>query len=148
MYCPKTFAELTPAERVEACYQHSIIKCFSSGGMTNTSLRERFKMHEKQSFVGYQGSVSATQSPRTLIMRRKVVHIASLPRDSFVGTSQPRQPHPASIDGPKYRRRCCPRTSPPSPGILRHGHKVKAERCARWVVGPEQRSRQALHYMA
>lgn len=48
MYSPKAFAELTPAERIEACYQHSIIKYFSSGGMTNTSLRERFKMHEKQ----------------------------------------------------------------------------------------------------
>lgn len=48
LYCPKTFAELTPMERIEACYQHSIIKYYSSGGMTNTSLRERFKMHEKQ----------------------------------------------------------------------------------------------------
>lgn len=48
MYSPKSFAELTPAERVEACYQHCIIRYFSSGGMTNTSLRERFKMHEKQ----------------------------------------------------------------------------------------------------
>lgn len=48
MYRPKSFAELTPAERVEACYQHSIIKYYSSGGMSNTSLRERFKMHEKQ----------------------------------------------------------------------------------------------------
>ena len=48
MYSPKTFAELTPTERVEACYQHSIIKYYSSGGMTNASLRERFKMHEKQ----------------------------------------------------------------------------------------------------
>lgn len=48
MYSPKSFAELTPAERVEACYQHSIIKYYSGSGMTNTSLRERFKMHEKQ----------------------------------------------------------------------------------------------------
>lgn len=48
MYSPRTFAKLTPEERVEACYQHSIIKYYSSGGMTNTSLRERFKMHEKQ----------------------------------------------------------------------------------------------------
>lgn len=48
MYSPKTFAELTPTERVEACYQHSIIKHYSSGGMTNASLRERFKMNEKQ----------------------------------------------------------------------------------------------------
>ena len=48
MYSPKSFADLTPTERVEACYQHSIIKYYSSDGMTNTSLRERFKMHEKQ----------------------------------------------------------------------------------------------------
>ncbi|MGB4599720.1 MAG: ATP-binding protein [Trichlorobacter sp.] len=48
MYSPRSFAELTPTERVEACYQHSIIKYYSSGGMTNSSLRERFKMHDKQ----------------------------------------------------------------------------------------------------
>jgi ATP-dependent DNA helicase RecG len=48
IYSPKSFAEMTPNERVEACYQHSVIKYFSSGGMTNTSLRERFKMNEKQ----------------------------------------------------------------------------------------------------
>jgi len=48
MFSPKSFAVLTPMERVEACYQHSIIKYYSTGGMTNTSLRERFKMHEKQ----------------------------------------------------------------------------------------------------
>ena len=48
MYSPKIFAKLTPTERVEACYQHSIIRYFSSGGMTNASLRERFKMSERQ----------------------------------------------------------------------------------------------------
>ena len=48
MSSPKSFAELAPMERVEATYQHTIIKYYSSGGMTNTSLRERFKMHEKQ----------------------------------------------------------------------------------------------------
>jgi len=48
MYSPKTFAELTAAERVEACYQHSILKYFMGTGMTNTSLRERFKMYDKQ----------------------------------------------------------------------------------------------------
>ena len=48
LYSPKKFAEMTPKERIEACYQHSIIKYFSSGGLTNTSLRVRFKMHEKQ----------------------------------------------------------------------------------------------------
>jgi len=48
MYSPRSFAELTRAERIEACYQHSILKYYSGGGMTNTSLRERFMMHEKQ----------------------------------------------------------------------------------------------------
>jgi predicted HTH transcriptional regulator len=48
MFSPKSFANLTPQERIEACYQHSIIKYYSTGGMSNTSLRERFKMHEKQ----------------------------------------------------------------------------------------------------
>jgi len=48
MYSPKPFASLTPAERVEACYQHSIIKYYSSGGLTNISLRERFKLSEKK----------------------------------------------------------------------------------------------------
>ena len=36
-------------ERIEACYQHSIIQYFANGGMNNTSLRNRFKMHDKQS---------------------------------------------------------------------------------------------------
>lgn len=48
MYKPKSFADISPAERIEACYQHSIIKYYSTGGMTNTSLRERFKMSDKQ----------------------------------------------------------------------------------------------------
>lgn len=48
MYSPRKFADMTPDERIEAAYQHSIIKYFSSGGMTNTSLRERFRMHDKQ----------------------------------------------------------------------------------------------------
>jgi predicted HTH transcriptional regulator len=48
MYKPKSFAQLTPTERIEACYQHCVICYFSSGGMTNSSLRERFRMHDKQ----------------------------------------------------------------------------------------------------
>lgn len=48
MYMPKKFSKMMPAERVEAAYQHSIIKYYSSSSMTNSSLRERFKMHEKQ----------------------------------------------------------------------------------------------------
>lgn len=48
MYSPKKFAQLSEQERIEACYQHSIIKYLSSGSMNNASLRERFQMSEKQ----------------------------------------------------------------------------------------------------
>ncbi|MBO8465929.1 MAG: putative DNA binding domain-containing protein [Bacteroidetes bacterium] len=48
MYSPKPFAKLTLHERVEACYQHCIIQYYSAGGMTNSSLRERFKLSERQ----------------------------------------------------------------------------------------------------
>jgi ATP-dependent DNA helicase RecG len=48
MFSPKSFSDLTPQERIEACYQHSIIQYYSCGGMSNTSLRARFKMHDKQ----------------------------------------------------------------------------------------------------
>lgn len=48
IYSPKSFSDLTPVERVEAAYQHSVLKYYSSGGMTNTTLRNRFKMHDKQ----------------------------------------------------------------------------------------------------
>ena len=48
MYAPRTFAQMSPRERINACYQHSVIRHLSSGAMTNTSLRERLKMPEKQ----------------------------------------------------------------------------------------------------
>ncbi|WP_373709214.1 ATP-binding protein [Kaistella sp.] len=48
MYAPKTYAEMTNDERIEAAYQHSIISYFATGGFNNTSLRERFGMHDKQ----------------------------------------------------------------------------------------------------
>lgn len=48
IFAPKTFAELSPMDRVEAAYQHSVLQYYSSSAMTNTSLRERFKMHDKQ----------------------------------------------------------------------------------------------------
>lgn len=48
MYAPKTYAEMTNDERIEAAYQHSIITYFADGGFNNTSLRARFGMHDKQ----------------------------------------------------------------------------------------------------
>lgn len=48
IYSPKKFAEMIPEERIEAVYQHTVLKYFSNGGMTNASLRERFGMNDKQ----------------------------------------------------------------------------------------------------
>jgi len=48
MYSPRKFAEMSNEERIEACYQHSIIEYYGNGGFNNTSLRKRFGMHDKQ----------------------------------------------------------------------------------------------------
>lgn len=48
LYAPRGFAEMSPEERLEAVYQHSVIRYYSGEGVTNASLRERFKMSEKQ----------------------------------------------------------------------------------------------------
>lgn len=45
---PKKFGMMTTEERIEAAYQHSVLKFYSHSVLTNTSLRERFKMSEKQ----------------------------------------------------------------------------------------------------
>lgn len=48
LYAPKKFADMSQNERIEACYQHAVLKFFSNSVMTNTSLRERLKIAEKQ----------------------------------------------------------------------------------------------------
>ena len=45
---PRSFAQMSPSERLSACYQHSVLKHLSGSAMTNKSLRERLKMPEKQ----------------------------------------------------------------------------------------------------
>jgi ATP-dependent DNA helicase RecG len=45
---PRKFADMGSAERIEACYQHAVLQYLSSQTLTNTTLRERFKLHEKQ----------------------------------------------------------------------------------------------------
>lgn len=42
LYAPRRFAEMTPQERVRACYQHAALKYVSGQRMTNSTLRERF----------------------------------------------------------------------------------------------------------
>ena len=48
LFTPRTFAQMSARERLEACYQHAVLKHFSDSAMTNKSLRERLKMSEKQ----------------------------------------------------------------------------------------------------
>ncbi len=49
LFSPKSFAEMSLQERIDACYQHTIIQYYEHGGMTNSSLRQRFGMNDKQS---------------------------------------------------------------------------------------------------
>ncbi len=51
LFSPKKYGEMSSKEKIEACYQHSIIKYLSSLALTNKSLRERFKVSEKQRAV-------------------------------------------------------------------------------------------------
>ena len=44
LFAPRKFAEMSQSERIEACYQHAVLKYLSSSSMTNTSLRERLKI--------------------------------------------------------------------------------------------------------
>jgi predicted HTH transcriptional regulator len=48
LYAPRSFAQMTHQERINACYQHAVLKYYSNSAMTNKSLRERLKMPEKQ----------------------------------------------------------------------------------------------------
>lgn len=48
LFAPRSYAEMSPQERLDACYQHAVLKYYSGAAMTNTTLRERLKMAEKQ----------------------------------------------------------------------------------------------------
>lgn len=48
LFAPRKFADMSQAERIEACYQHAVLQYFSSQTLTNTSLRTRFKVSERQ----------------------------------------------------------------------------------------------------
>lgn len=45
---PRKFADMSGPERIEAAYQHAVLQYLSSQVLTNTSLRERFKLPDKQ----------------------------------------------------------------------------------------------------
>jgi ATP-dependent DNA helicase RecG len=48
LYAPRRFADMAQSERIEACYQHAVLQYFSSQTLTNTTLRVRFKVSERQ----------------------------------------------------------------------------------------------------
>lgn len=48
LYAPRRFGEMGKSERVEASYQHAVLRYLSGSVLTNTSLRERFKLSEKK----------------------------------------------------------------------------------------------------
>lgn len=47
LYAPKSFADMSQMERIEACYQHAVLQHLASQVVTNTTIRNRFKLHEK-----------------------------------------------------------------------------------------------------
>lgn len=47
LYAPKKFDDMTQSERIEACYQHAVLQYLSSQTITNTTVRKRFRLHEK-----------------------------------------------------------------------------------------------------
>ena len=51
LYAPRKFADMGQSERIEACYQHAVLQHLSSQTLTNTTLRTRLKVHEKQRTV-------------------------------------------------------------------------------------------------
>lgn len=48
LFAPRKFSEMSQAERIEACYQHAVLQYLSSQTLTNTTLRGRFKVSDKQ----------------------------------------------------------------------------------------------------
>ena len=48
LFAPQTFAQMSAGDRLNACYQHTLLRYCANDRMTNKSLRERLKMPEKQ----------------------------------------------------------------------------------------------------
>lgn len=57
LYGPRKFAQMTPDERVRACYQHAVLRFLSGDRMKNASLCERFGI-AKQNAAQASGVIS------------------------------------------------------------------------------------------
>jgi len=79
LYAPRRFAEMTPEERIRACYQHAALRHVSgSKKMTNASLRERLGI-ERQN--GAQASAVIRASVKAGLIR---VADPAFPRSGYV----------------------------------------------------------------
>jgi ATP-dependent DNA helicase RecG len=47
LFAPRQFRDMDAAERVRACYQHTALRYYTGGRMTNASLRERLGIEER-----------------------------------------------------------------------------------------------------
>lgn len=65
LYGPRTFANMTPDERVRACYQHAILKWLSGDRMKNSTLCERFGLEKR----------NAAQATKVITQALKEKHI-------------------------------------------------------------------------
>lgn len=48
IFAPKKFSDMSQTERIEAAYQHAVLKYFTNSALTNTSLRLRLRLADKQ----------------------------------------------------------------------------------------------------
>lgn len=49
LYAPRKFADMTPSERLRACYQHAALRWMAGERATNASLRQRFGVSDENS---------------------------------------------------------------------------------------------------
>ncbi|MBG58805.1 MAG: MloB [Porticoccus sp.] len=78
LYAPRRFAEMTPQERVRACYQHAALKYLAGQKMTNSTLRERFGIEPQNAA---QASTVIRQALGTDLIR---VADSAAPRSGYV----------------------------------------------------------------
>lgn len=62
LYGPRTFANMTPDERIRACYHHAILKFISGERMRNSSLCERFGIDQKNAAMASNVIKSAQEA--------------------------------------------------------------------------------------
>lgn len=66
LYAPRRFAEMTPQERIRACYQHASLKFVSGQRMSNATLRERLGIDPQNAA---QASVIIKQALKAELIR-------------------------------------------------------------------------------